>query len=106
MNAASQALGVSTSDLASAMQSGQSLASLASSKGVSQSSLVSALASALQGSNSNLTADQANQLATQMVTSKPGSQSQPWGASAQPAAASTWSAGTQQGVASTFSVGA
>jgi len=106
MNAASQTLGMSPTDLASALQSGQSLASLASSTGVSQSSLVSALASALQGSNSNLTADQANQMATQIVTATPGSQNQPWGASAQPAAASTWSAGTQQGVASTFSVGA
>jgi preprotein translocase subunit SecD len=93
MNAASQLLGMSPSDLASALQSGQSLASVASSQGVSQSALVSAMATALQGSNSNFTASQASQLATQMLSANPGTQNQPWGASAQPTAASTFSVG-------------
>jgi len=104
MSAAAQLLGMSTSDLTSALQSGQSLASIASSKGVSQSSLVSALATALQGPGSNLTADQATQIATQMATRVPGSQSQPWAAGTQQTAANIWAAGTQQAPASTFEI--
>ena len=104
MSAAAQLLGMSTSDLTSALQSGQSLASIASSKGVSQSSLVSALATALQGSGSNLIADQATQIATQMATRVPGTQSQPWAAGTQQTAANIWVAGTQQAPASTFGI--
>ena len=104
MSAAAQSLGMSTSDLTSALQSGQSLASIASSKGVSQSSLVSALATALQGSGSNLTADQATQIATQIATRVPGTQSQPWDAGTQQAAANIWAAGTQQAPVSTFEI--
>ena len=104
MSAAAQSLGMSTSDLTSALQSGQSLASIASSKGVSQSSLVSALATALQGSGSNLTADQATQIATQIATRVPGTQSQPWAAGTQQAAANIWAAGTQQAPPSTFEI--
>jgi hypothetical protein len=63
------------------------------------------MASAMQGSNPNLTTAQATQIATQMVTIVPGSQSEPWTPSTQQASASTWSAGTQQG-ASTFAVSA
>jgi hypothetical protein len=104
MSAAAQLLGMSTSDLTSTLQSGQSLASIASSKGVSQSSLVSALATALQGSGSNLTADQATQIATQMATRVAGMQSQPWAAGTQQTAANIWVAGTQQAPASTFEI--
>ncbi len=46
MDAAAQALGMSTTDLRTALQSGQSLSSLAASKGVSQDSLISAISSA------------------------------------------------------------
>jgi hypothetical protein len=105
MNAASQLLGMSTSDLTSAQQSGQSLASIATSKGVSQTDLVSAIATAIEGSTSGLSADQAKQIATQMVTRTPGSQtSQPWAAGTQQTAASTWAAGTQQTAVNTFSI--
>jgi hypothetical protein len=105
MSAASQLLGMSTSDLGSALQSGQSLASIASSQGVSQSALVGALAAAIKGSNSNLTADQATQIATQMANRTSASQTQPAAGLLQ-AAASTWAAGTQQTPVSTFEVGA
>ena len=91
MDAASQLLGTSTSDLMSSLQSGQSLASIAKSKGVSQDDLVKAMATALQGVNSSLTADQATQLATRMATQAAGTQSQVWGAGAQDSGTSTYS---------------
>lgn len=106
MSAAAQLLGMSPSDLTSALQSGQSLAAIASSQGVSQSSLISALAATIQGSNSNLTADQATQIATQMASRTPGSQSQSGAAAIPQAAASAWAAGTQQATASTFDISA
>jgi len=91
MNAASQALGMSSSDLTSALQSGQSLSQLASSKGISQDDLVKAISDALAQGNSNLSSDQATQIATGLVTAT--SQSAPWS--------------TQQtGTASTFGVSA
>jgi len=105
MSAASQLLGMSTSDLGAALQSGQSLASIASSQGVSQSALVSALATAIKGSNSGLTADQATQIATQMANRTSASPTQP-AAGIQQAAANVWASGTAQGPVSTFEVGA
>ena len=105
MSAASQLLGMSTSDLVAALQSGQSLASIASSRGVSQNALVSALAAAIKGSNSNLTADQATQIATQMANRTSAAQAQPAGG-VQQAAASTWAVGMLQTPVSTFEVGA
>jgi uncharacterized protein YidB (DUF937 family) len=91
MDAASRALGVSSSDLISSMQSGQSLASIAKSKGVSQDDLVKAMATALQGVDSNLTADQAKQLATQMATQTPGARTDGWNAGAQASGTTTYS---------------
>jgi uncharacterized protein YidB (DUF937 family) len=85
MDAASKLLGMSTTDLTSALQSGQSLTSIASSKGVSQSDLVNAMATALQGANSNLTTDQATDIATRMATQTPGTQNQPWASGSQEA---------------------
>lgn len=76
MQAAAKALGVTTDQLTSALKSGQSLSSLASSKGVSQDDLVKAMATALQGVDSSLSADQATQIATGLATATP--QSQPW----------------------------
>ena len=105
MGAAAQLLGMSTSDLGSALRSGQSLASIASSQGVNQNALVSALAAAVKGSNSSLTADQATQIATQMATRTQGTQSQP-GAGVQQAATSAWAVGTQQAPVSTFDISA
>jgi uncharacterized protein YidB (DUF937 family) len=82
MDAAAKTLGMTTTDLTSTLQSGQSLASIASSKGVSQDDLVKAISSALSGADSNLTTAQAGQLATSMVTgTPPTSQNQPWATS-------------------------
>jgi lambda repressor-like predicted transcriptional regulator len=90
MNAASQLLGTSTSDLASSLQSGQSLASIASAQGVSQDALVQAMAGAIQQSDPSISADQATQLATQLATQTPGTQNQPWAGGTQPGATSTF----------------
>ena len=106
MGAASQVLGMSTSDLAAALQSGQSLASIAASKGVSTTALVNALATAISGSNSNLTPDQASQIASQLATRTPGSQGQASEAGIQQASANTWAAAAQQVPVSTFEINA
>ncbi|HEX7591747.1 MAG TPA: hypothetical protein VF375_07335 [Candidatus Limnocylindrales bacterium] len=84
MDAASKLLGMSTTDLTTALKSGQSLSSIATSKGVSQSDLTAAMATAIQGSNPNITADQAKEIATRMATQTPGTQDQQWNAGAQP----------------------
>jgi uncharacterized protein YidB (DUF937 family) len=94
MDSVASLLGTTTTDLATATQSGQSLTQIASSKGVSQQSLVSAIATALQGSDSSMSTSQATQLATALATGTPqNNQTQPW---------STASTGTP----STFSVSA
>jgi uncharacterized protein YidB (DUF937 family) len=79
MQAAAQTLGVSTDELTSSLRSGQSLTSLASSKGVSQDDLITAISAALQQSDTSLSSDQASQIATRIATSTP--ESQPWAAS-------------------------
>jgi uncharacterized protein YidB (DUF937 family) len=84
MDAASKLLGMSTTDLTTALKSGQSLSSIATSKGVSQSDLTAAMATAIQGSNPNITADQAKEFATRMATQTPGTQDQQWNAGTQP----------------------
>jgi hypothetical protein len=79
MDAAAKALGTTTSDLVSSLQSGQSLASIASAKGVSQDDLVKAMSTELSQADSSLSSDQATQLATAMVTgTRPASPSQQW----------------------------
>jgi|GEM_PF-1542952 lambda repressor-like predicted transcriptional regulator len=80
MDSAAQTLGTTTSDLASSLQSGQSLSSIASAKGVSQTALITAMATALQGADSSLSSDQATRLATSMVNgpSQNNGQAQPW----------------------------
>jgi uncharacterized protein YidB (DUF937 family) len=90
MDAAAQTLGMSTSDLMSSLQSGQTLADIAKSKGVSQADLTKAMSTALQGVDSNLSADQATAMATQMITGTDGSQNQTWAAGTGPASASTY----------------
>ena len=92
LDAAAKTLGTTTSDLMTALQNGQSLASIASSKGVGQGDLVKAISGALTQADSNLTADQAAQMATALVTGTPStSQGQ------------SWTSGTQA-PASTFNV--
>lgn len=90
-DAAAQALGMSTTELMSSLQSGQTLADLARSKGVSQSDLTKAISTALQGADSNLSSDQAAALATQMVAGTAGSQNQPWAAGTGQTSTNTYS---------------
>jgi len=71
MNGAAKALGMSSSDLISALQSGQSLSSIASSKGLSQDKLVAAMATSIQQANPGVSADQATKVATAMATRTP-----------------------------------
>jgi hypothetical protein len=71
MDAAATALGMSASDLRTALQSGQSLASIASSKGISQSTLTAAMASAIEQANPSISADQATKVATAIATRTP-----------------------------------
>ena len=71
MDAAATALGMSASDLRSAMQSGQSLASIASSKGISQATLTSTISAAIQQANPAVSADQAAKVATDIATRTP-----------------------------------
>ena len=79
VGAVASLLGTTTTDLATSLQSGQSLASIASSKGVSQNALVGAISTALQGADSSLSADQAAQLATTLATGRPPTNQQsPW----------------------------
>ena len=79
MDATAQLLGTTTTALATSLQSGQTLAQIASSKGISQDDLVKAISSALQQADSNLSADQATQMATTLATgTPPAGQSQPW----------------------------
>jgi uncharacterized protein YidB (DUF937 family) len=94
MDSAAQTLGMSASDLSTSLQNGQSLSSIATSKGVSQTDLINAMATALQGADSNLSAAQAAQLATSMVNGP-----------SQNRGASPWSTGSA-GQTSTISVAA
>ena len=71
MNGAAKALGMSSSDLISALQNGQSLSSIASSKGLSQDKLVAAMATSIQQANPGVSADQATKVATAMATRTP-----------------------------------
>ena len=80
MDAAASTLGMSATDLASSLQSGQSLATIAKSKGVSLDDVVKAMATALQDADSNLSSEQATAIATQMANRTPGSQEGPWAA--------------------------
>ena len=77
MNGAATALGMNSSDLISALQSGQSLSSIASSKGVSQDKLVASMATSIQQANPGVSADQATKVATAMATRTPPSGGMP-----------------------------
>jgi hypothetical protein len=84
LGAASSALGMSTGALAQQMQQGQSLATIASSKGVSTSSLVSSISGALaqSGQLSGASASTLQQIATDMVNRTPGGHRHPHHAAA------------------------
>ena len=67
MDAAAKALGMSSTDLQAALKSGQTLASLAQSKGVSTDTLTSAISAALTKADPSLSSDRAALIAQRMV---------------------------------------
>jgi uncharacterized protein YidB (DUF937 family) len=71
MDAAAKALGMSQDDLKSAFDSGETLESLAESKGISKDDLIKAMASAIKDGDSGLTTDAATSIATRMATQGP-----------------------------------
>ena len=77
MDAAATTLGMSASDLRTALQSGQSLASIASSKGISEDTLTAAMAAAIEQANPSISADQATKVATAIATRTPPAASAP-----------------------------
>jgi hypothetical protein len=62
---------MSLSDMRSAYQRGMSISAMASSKGMSQDTLVAAMASAIQHASPSFTADQAREVATAIATRTP-----------------------------------
>ncbi|MCU7729541.1 hypothetical protein ODJ79_37985 [Actinoplanes sp. KI2] len=71
LDAAAQTLGMSGSDLRSALQSGQSMSELAQSKGVDTDTLTTAISSAISGANSSLSSEQATEMAQRIVAGPP-----------------------------------
>ena len=67
MDAAAKALGMSTTDLKTALGKGDTLASLAQAKGVSTDSLTSAITSALTTANPSMSADRAGKIAARFI---------------------------------------
>jgi len=72
MEAAATALGMSSDGLRSALSGGQSLTSLAQTKGISVDSLASAISTAVSSANPSLSGARAQQIAQRMI-SGPGS---------------------------------
>ncbi|MCW2600430.1 MAG: hypothetical protein JWM02_2259 [Frankiales bacterium] len=72
MDAAAQALGMSSDELRTSLQGGKSLSSLAQAKGLSTDALTSAISDALKQANPSLSSDRAAQI-TQRLIAGPGS---------------------------------
>ena len=68
MSAVSNLLGETSSQVAAALQGGQSMVDLAKTKGVTKDDLVNAVATAFQKDNPNLSTEVATQIATQFAT--------------------------------------
>ena len=67
MDAAAQLLGMTPKELRAALTGGQTIASLASGKGISTDTMKTAISDALTKANPNLTADRAAQLAARFL---------------------------------------
>jgi uncharacterized protein YidB (DUF937 family) len=67
LDAAASALSMTAADLKSALSGGQTIASLAQSKGISSDSVTSAISSALTSANPSMSADRAAQVAARFV---------------------------------------
>lgn len=67
MDAAAQVLGMSSSDLRTALAGGQTLSSLAQSKGVSTDSLLTAISDTLTKANPSMSPNRAQEIAHRLV---------------------------------------
>jgi len=67
MDAAAQVLGMTHKELRAALSGGQTIASLATGKGISADTMKAAITDALTKANPNLTADRAAQLAARFL---------------------------------------
>jgi len=72
MDAVAKKLGMSDSDLQSALQSGKSLTDIAKSKGVSSDDLLSTVKDALKSANPNMSDTQLSNIANRIVNHKGG----------------------------------
>jgi hypothetical protein len=72
MGAVAKELGMSDSELSAALKSGQSLADVAQSKGVSAADLKATIAASLQSTSPNLSATQLSAIADRIVSHKGG----------------------------------
>jgi uncharacterized protein YidB (DUF937 family) len=72
MDAAAKALGMSTSDLQTALRSGQSMSDLAKSKGVSLDTLTADISAAVSKANPSLSTDRAQQIALRFIAGPTG----------------------------------
>jgi hypothetical protein len=68
LGGAAAALGMTLSDMRKAYRSGLSISAMASSKGMSQDTLMASMAGAIQKASPNFSADQAMQVATAIAT--------------------------------------
>ena len=67
MDAAAKALGMSSTDLQTALKSGQSLSDLAKSKGVSLDTLAADISAAVSKADPSLSSDRAQQIALRLI---------------------------------------
>ena len=72
MQAVEDLLGMSRTDIRSALDSGKSLADMAATKGVSKDDLVNAIATAIKSDRPGMTDDRAKAMATRIATQVPG----------------------------------
>jgi len=97
MDAAASALGMSSSDLQSALRGGQTLSSLAQSKGISTTDLTNTISSALTKTNPSLSADRAQQLAQRMISGPGAAPASGAGQAAPAAGGPNWNGTYQDG---------
>ena len=89
MDAAAKALGMSSTDLQTALKSGQSLSDLAKSKGVSLDTLTADISAAFSTANPSLSSDRAQQIAQRLIAG-PNQAGSSGGTSGRGTARETW----------------
>ena len=89
MDAAAKALGMSSTDLQTALKSGQSLSDLAKSKGVGLDTLTADISTAFSTANPSLSSDRAQQIAQRLIAG-PNQAGSSGGTSGRGTAKETW----------------